>query len=194
MARPRAFDPSEALGAVMGVFWRNGFEGTSMQDIEAATGLNKQSLYRLYPDKRAMYLAALRHYDETEVARAGGLLAGTGAAPRERFRRLFADVLAETEEDGSRRGCFLCNASAEAAQLDDEARAFVTAAMARIERAFRDALATGAPYADDAALRRAMAAKLLAFYFGLRVLVKANVPTTTLKTAVRRTLEDIAMP
>ena len=190
MARPREFDPQEALGAIMGVFWRNGFEGTSMQDIEAATGLNKQSLYRLYADKRAMYLAALRRYDETEVARAGGILAEPGA-PRERFRRLFTDVLAETRQDGPRRGCFLCNASAEEALLDDDARAFVTGAMGRVERAFRDALAAGAPYADDAVLRKATAAKLLAFYFGLRVLVKANVPAATLKAAVRRTLEEI---
>ena len=190
MARPREFDPQEALGAIMGVFWRNGFEGASMQDIEAATGLNKQSLYRIYADKRAMYLAALRHYDETEVARAGEILSGPGS-PRERFRRLFNDVLAETAGDGPRRGCFLCNASTDEAQLDDDARAFVNGAMRRIEGAFRDTLAAAAPYTDDAGLRKATAAKLLAFYFGLRVLIKANMPAATLRAGVRQALDEI---
>jgi len=191
MARPREFEPEEALDAIMRVFWRNGFEGTSMQDIEAATGLNKQSLYRIYADKRAMFLAALRRYDETEVARAGAILAAPGS-PRERFRRLFDDVLSETKEDGPRRGCFLCNASADEAQLDDDARSFVNGAMRRVERAFRHALATGAPYARDDRLRDMTAAKLLAFYFGLRVLIKAAMPAAMLKAGVRQTLDEIA--
>ena len=191
MARPREFDPKEALGAIMGVFWRNGFEGASMQDIEVATGLNKQSLYRLYADKRAMYLAALRHYDETEVARAGDILSGPGA-PRERFRRLFNDVLAETVGEGPRRGCFLCNASTDEAQLDDDARAFVNEAMRRVEAAFREALAVADPYTNDISLRKATAVKLLAFYFGLRVLIKANMPAASLKASVRQALDEIA--
>lgn len=43
MARPREFEPEEALDAIMGVFWRQGYEGTSLQDIEAATGLNNKA-------------------------------------------------------------------------------------------------------------------------------------------------------
>lgn len=190
MARPREFEPEEALGAIMGVFWRNGFEGTSLQDIETATGLNKQSLYRIYADKRAMYLAALRRYDETEIARSGETLSAPGT-PRERFKRLFDDVLVETAEDGPRRGCFLCNASIDEAQLDDDARSFVHAAMRRVERKFRQALGAGDAYARDAKLRNATAAKLLAFYFGLRVLIKANMPVSGLKASVRQALEEI---
>ena len=68
MARPRAFDPDTALQDVMNVFWKKGYEGASLQDIEAATGLNKQSLYRAFGDKRAMYLAALDIYEKNIIA------------------------------------------------------------------------------------------------------------------------------
>jgi AcrR family transcriptional regulator len=69
MARLREFEIGEALDGVMDVFWRQGYEGASMQDIEAATGLNKQSLYRIFPDKRAMYLAALERYEAKRRAK-----------------------------------------------------------------------------------------------------------------------------
>lgn len=190
MARPREFELEKALNAIMGVFWRKGFEGASMQDIEAATSLNKQSLYRIYDDKRAMYLAALRHYDETEVTRAAGLLSGAGA-PHVKFQRLFNDALAEATGDAPRRGCFLCNASADQAQLDDDAKEFVKAAMHRIENKFQETLSECEPYNSDTKLRKAMAAKLMSFYFGLRILVKADLPVATLKTAVRQVLVEI---
>ena len=70
MARLREFEIGEALDGVMGVFWRQGYDGASMQDIEAATGLNKQSLYRIFPDKRAMYLAALERFEAIEFEKA----------------------------------------------------------------------------------------------------------------------------
>lgn len=190
MARPRTFDTEDALAAIMGTFWRYGFEGTSLQDIEAATGLNKQSLYRVYPDKRAMYLAALRHYDQTEIARAGRILSGPGSA-RDRFLNLFRDVLEEADTAGPRRGCFLCNASIDEAQLDTDARDFVSDAMRRVDKTFQDTLADEVPYYHDIKLRKATAAKLLSFYFGLRVLIKARMPASTLKAAVRDAVEEI---
>lgn len=190
MARPREFEPEKALNAIMGVFWRKGFEGTSLHDIEAATGLNKQSLYRIYDDKRAMYLAALRHYDETEVVKAARILS-SAEEPRVKFQRLFSDVLGEAAGEGPRRGCFLCNASADQAQLDNQAKEFINAAMRRIEDKFQETLAECAPYDSNVKLRKTMAAKLLSFYFGLRILVKADMPTVSLKAAVRQVLEEI---
>lgn len=190
MARPREFEPEEALGAIMGVFWRKGFEGTSMQDIEAATGLNKQSLYRIYDDKRAMYLAALRRYDETEFAKVAEILAGAGGV-REKFKAVFDDALAEASEEGPPRGCFLCNATADEAQLDPEAKEFVNGVMRKAERVFQDALASIAPYADDIKQRKAMASKLMSFYFGLRVMVKAGMPAAMLKAGARQVLDEI---
>ncbi len=59
MGRPREFDVDEALTKIMAVFWAKGFEGSSLSDLVAATGLKKGSLYAAFGDKRAMYLKAL---------------------------------------------------------------------------------------------------------------------------------------
>ena len=73
MGRPKNFDPETAIAAVKELFWLQGYEGTSLHDIERATGLAKQSLYREFGDKRGIYLAALRHYEQHEAAEAARL-------------------------------------------------------------------------------------------------------------------------
>src|ERR1700760_2871770 len=60
--RPRAFEPETALARAMDVFWSDGFAATSLDDISAATGLNRPSLYGAFGDKRALYLQAYGQY------------------------------------------------------------------------------------------------------------------------------------
>ena len=190
MARPREFDEEEALGAVLDAFRRKGFEGASMSELEAATGLKKQSLYRLYGDKRGMYLAALKRYEQTNMAEASAILEKAGSA-RERFQRLFSEVVKQAGPTGDRLGCFLCDASLDQARHNPETQQFVNGAVERFEEAFRKALSASAPYERDRARRNAIAAKLIASYFGLRVLVKAGAPAARIKLAAKEILADI---
>src|ERR1700677_5085431 len=60
--RPRAFEAETALAQAMDVFWSDGFAATSLDDISAATGLNRPSLYGAFGDKRALYLHAYGQY------------------------------------------------------------------------------------------------------------------------------------
>src|SRR5271154_7290423 len=60
--RPRAFEPETALTQALDVFWQDGFAATSLDDLSAATGLNRPSLYGAFGDKRALYLQAYRQY------------------------------------------------------------------------------------------------------------------------------------
>jgi len=189
MARPREFDIEEALDAVMGVFWRLGFDGTSMQDIEAATGLNKQSLYRIFEDKRSMYLAALARYEAVETEKARAALSGDAPA-KAKFEKLY-DAALGLAAKGDRSGCFLCNAATDQGQADAETTEFVNAAIKRIEKLFRSALADTASYKNDAKLLEKRAANLLAVYFGLRVMTKAGMPLRVLKAAASAAVESI---
>ncbi|WP_428407742.1 TetR/AcrR family transcriptional regulator [Hyphococcus sp.] len=189
MARLREFEIGEALDGVMDVFWRQGYEGASMQDIEAATGLNKQSLYRIFPDKRAMYLAALERYEATEFVKAEEVLAGPGTA-RARFETLFDGVIALAAA-GDRRGCFLCNAAADQGQEDKQATAVVSASMRRLEKMFRKGLEVSAPYDRDQKAREERASALLAAYLGLRILTKADAPLRVIKAAAAAAIRTI---
>ena len=60
--RPRKFDTDAVLAQVRETFWRYGYAGTSMDQLAAATGLHKPSLYGAFGDKKKLYLAALDNY------------------------------------------------------------------------------------------------------------------------------------
>lgn len=192
MARPREFDPETALEAIKAAFWTEGYEGTSMHKIEAATGLKKQSLYRVFGDKRAMYLAALRDYEKDELASAVKALRAPGSV-RARFDRILTQAADDALAKGDRRGCFLCNAGADQALLDTDSRQQVQQMMARVEEAFAAALNTDPAFAADPARAASMTAELMAGYFGLRILVASHVPDNVVmqaKTALLDKLPD----
>jgi AcrR family transcriptional regulator len=60
--RPKKYDPQTALQAAGGVFWAQGFSGTSLDDLSAAMGMNRPSIYRAFGDKEAVYRLALAQW------------------------------------------------------------------------------------------------------------------------------------
>ena len=62
MARPREFDTDKALDRAMRVFWKHGYHSTSVQDLMKAVGVQKQSLYCAFGDKRSLFLKCLNLY------------------------------------------------------------------------------------------------------------------------------------
>lgn len=64
VGRPLEFHPDEALESAMGLFWERGYEATSVQELESATGLNRASLYNAFGSKHDLYLKALSRYLE----------------------------------------------------------------------------------------------------------------------------------
>ncbi len=186
MPRPRGFDADAALDAIKATFWTYGYEGTSIQRLEDATGLKKQSLYRLYGDKRGMYLAALKAYDEHENAAAIDTLTAEGSA-RDRLKRLFTSLI----DDADPRGCLMCNAGTDQAALDDGSGAAVRAMLSRLRQAFEAALGALDDYRQDDRLRAGKAAALVASYIGLRVLIKAGEPADRLHALVADIMKSL---
>jgi len=60
--RPREFDFEKTLERAMRVFWRKGFQGTSLTDLTRATRLNRPSLYAAFGDKEQLFRKALERY------------------------------------------------------------------------------------------------------------------------------------
>ncbi|MBN9520250.1 TetR/AcrR family transcriptional regulator [bacterium] len=60
--RVREFDADEALDRAMGVFWRHGYEGTSLADLTAAMGINRPSLYSAFGNKEQLFRKVLDRY------------------------------------------------------------------------------------------------------------------------------------
>ena len=62
MARPRSFDPDHVLHAAERQFRTSGYNGTSVDDISAATGLGRGSLYAAFNGKHGVLLQAMAGY------------------------------------------------------------------------------------------------------------------------------------
>ena len=68
MARPKEFERETALQRAIAVFSQHGYEGTSTEALLRAMGINRQSMYDTYGDKRQLYLEALQRYVASSVS------------------------------------------------------------------------------------------------------------------------------
>lgn len=75
--RPREFDVNQAIERALGLFWRQGYEGTSMSDLTAALGITRPSLYAAFGNKEGLFRRVMDRYE----AVAGGYRAAADQAP-----------------------------------------------------------------------------------------------------------------
>ncbi len=121
--RPRAYDPDTALARAAGTFWRQGYDGTSLDDLAAATGMNRPSLYAAFGDKRDLYLKTLARY--RDGARAMALEMLQDDPPLRVFlERFYKGAIDLYLAEGS-RGCFTIGTAATQAAVDPKVRDFL---------------------------------------------------------------------
>ena len=87
VGRPRAFDVDEALDQALKVFWRRGYEGTSLPDLTRAMGINRPSLYAAFGNKEALFRKALDRYNDGPAAYVREALVGRIALSHFCYRR-----------------------------------------------------------------------------------------------------------
>src|ERR1700729_1116211 len=105
MARSKEFDEERALAAAVDVFWRHGYENTSLEMLMREMGIAKQSLYDTFGDKRALYLKAMVFYRRRTNSSLRELLTSTPSV-KEGFTRILLGLAAESREQHA-RGCLL---------------------------------------------------------------------------------------
>jgi TetR/AcrR family transcriptional repressor of nem operon len=192
MARRKAFQPDEALDSALALFWRKGYEATSVADLVEALGVNRGSLYTTFKDKRSLYLAALERYDEREVGAWVRHLRNAQGPGRERIQSLFDQRIRAVEERGDRRGCLVCNAAVELAPFDPGIAGRVKASLDRLTAAFSVALAADPGYPTEPERRDRRAHFLTATLMGLHVMARAGAAPDTLRGIVRIAMRGLA--
>jgi TetR/AcrR family transcriptional repressor of nem operon len=194
MGRPREFDFSDTLERAMQAFWAKGYEATSLDDLCAATGLGRSSLYAAFGDKQSLYLSALAHYETAAVGRITAALS-TSKSPLEGIAAFIDRIIGDIVAGPGRRGCFIGNCAAELARQDRTIASHVRQSMDRIQRTFRIALvqAKDAGQLPKHADVDALAAFLMSGIQGLRLVGKANPDRAVLKniaTVMLRCIEQ----
>ncbi|KAB0266605.1 TetR/AcrR family transcriptional regulator [Microvirga brassicacearum] len=96
MGRPREFDVDEALCSALQLFWRKGYEGTSMSDLTDVMGITRPSLYSAYGNKEDLFRKALDLYERQHLCFAKeALQAPTAKEAVQRLLEGYADVLTD---------------------------------------------------------------------------------------------------
>ena len=188
LGRPREFNEDDVLTDIMSVFWRNGYEGTGLAQIIKATGLQKGSLYKAFENKQDMYVKALAHYEKNIVDKAVKSLISGSEPPFERVKAFLSTPVKASFNESDRRGCFLCNASADFAAHDDETRALVARGYGKLERGLKAAIEQIHP--DWTPYKLETSAQLcLSVYAGLRNMSRAALEKNRLEGARDACLE-----
>ena len=195
MARPKTFDRDEVVDRAMRVFWRRGYEATSVRDLVHATGINRASMYDTFGDKRGLFLAAVERYVEAVSGPRLKLLDGPGSGLAA-IRGFFDDLIDSSLGDGRRFGCLVTNTTIELAAHDDEVGAIMRTGLGRVEQAFRRTLERAGTEGELAPGQdlRALARFLLATVNGIRVLARANPDEAMLRDVVDTALSVLRRP
>jgi len=134
MAGIKQFDEAAALKTIMEVFWRQGYEAASIDDLVAATGLKRGSLYNAFGSKERMFLLAFEGY--VEAFEEELLTALDRGSLREGLTALFDRVLGNLEDGGTPPGCFIANHLSDVGRRDDKVTRALKARLEKTERRF----------------------------------------------------------
>jgi len=181
--RPRAYDPQVALQQATDRFWRSGYASTSLDEISAATGMNRPSLYAAFGDKHALYLKALDRYWQRAFAAMREALADVDQALDEALMRAYDGQLEiYFSDDDLPLGCFAIGTATTEAAEDPEIRSSLADGLrgldADLEARFRIARDKGE--LKDGADPAALAVLASAVLHTIAIRARAGVPRAEL--------------
>jgi TetR/AcrR family transcriptional regulator, transcriptional repressor for nem operon len=171
MARPRTFDPHDVLLAARQIFWRKGYQSTSLDDITEATGLTKPSLYAAFGDKASLFLKVLDHYHEQLIRRSERILSEAPNA-RAAVEAWLTSLLPICSGEKGRNGCLSVNTLTDGGLNDAAVEKSIANFNERLESLILNRLqADRAQFAADFD-PVAAARTIMAVYIGLMAMAK----------------------
>lgn len=181
VGRPREFDEADVLDSVMKLFWVQGYEGTGLKEILTATGLAKGSLYKAFGSKHKLYLKSLERYEALYVDTAVAALTSS-KLPAERLDDFLSAPIKSFSNGKINKGCFLCNASADRADADEETRLLVQRGFKKLGVALAILMAELHPEWETEIGQQA-AQMALSVYSGLRTMSRSGYEISALTDA-----------
>jgi TetR/AcrR family transcriptional repressor of nem operon len=190
--RPLEFDPDVALAAATQLFWRKGYESTSMHDLLDTMQLSKSSLYQAFGSKQALFERCMTHYGDSMIGYLRGALAEAPSGLA--FIRLFLEsVLDEARGVCEARGCLVLNTANEFARRDPRITEAVAVGLGRFHGVMLEAVQRSQREGDIAPERDAamLANFLVSNMSGLKTLSKAGADEASLHGIIELVLKAL---
>jgi TetR/AcrR family transcriptional repressor of nem operon len=191
MARQKEFDPDTALARAVEVFWRKGYEATSMQDLVDEMGVHKRSMYDTYGDKRSLFLRAMARYADLEEEAAREMVRRADS-PVKALRQLLESSI--YVKSGQPPGCLMVNCATEVAPHDAEVASRVRAHFQFSERLLAEVIAAGqADGSIDASMDAVDAARhIFNAWLSVRIQVRTGIGRPALARVIDSALALVA--
>ena len=171
MARLIEFDIMTARESAMKLFWRNGYQASSLSDLLHEMKIGRGSFYAAFGDKRRLYLECLNLFGERTAA----IVQKTRDKypPMDAIRYFLQHSLNQREGAKAGLGCMAVNTVIELAGVDDELAAAASAWLSKLQALFEDCLCE-AGYSPTRA--KEYAAYLMLVNEGVRVASRRKLP------------------
>jgi len=190
MVGVRQFDEREVIAQALDVFWRKGLHDATMQDLAAATGVQRGSLYNAYGDKEAIFLRAFDQYAVQFLETAAKALAEGDVA--ERLRSFFDMIIVNMTAGSPSRGCLTTRTALDAGISSEEVRRRVQGVLDRLEQIVGKAIGSvrGQPPGVDAGR---LARVIVTFTRGLAVMERAGYSRKQLRESAATFVDALVM-
>ncbi len=175
MPRVKQFDQQEVLHKAMLLFWRKGYNATSIQDLTQHLGISRGSLYDTFGDKQQLFHQVVSLYSKKSIEGLKGFL-GTHQNVKEAFRHILHSVLTEDPFGPDQKGCFVVNTSTEMLPQDDILLTVINVHQEQMEKLFCELLERGVSSGEISADKnlKAIARTFYTMMTGFRVFDKAQ--------------------
>lgn len=171
MVGVRQFDEQEVIAIALDVFWQKGLHDATMQDLAAATGVQRGSLYNAYGDKEAIFLRAFDHYAADFLGSVGNLVAEGDVATR--LKNFFDSAIVNMTSGSPPRGCLTTRTALNAGISSEAVRERVQDLLGRLEQIVGKAISS-APDGRPPAEANRLARVIVTFTRGLAVMERAG--------------------
>src|SRR5580658_1786967 len=189
--RPRAYQPEIALGKALDLFRKDGFAATSLDDLSAATGMNRPSLYGAFGDKRELYIKSYARY-RADARAAMADIFREQLPIRQRLARIYRVALdIYLSGDAGPRGCFTVMTAASEAVFDPEIRELVLEGFFELDKAFANCFRRAKEQGElsDGADPAVLAQLASATIHTIAIRARAGVPRRELEAIVKGAID-----
>jgi TetR/AcrR family transcriptional regulator, copper-responsive repressor len=187
--RPREFDRDEALGLAMLLFWKRGYQATSVSELIDAMGITPPSLYSAFGDKKRLFLEAVDRYQAGPGAFAKQALTEEPTAERA-IRRLLLGAVDSFCDPKHPTGCMVVLSATNCAVESDDVLQELVKRRRATERAIRHRIAAGQADGEFAANADvdALAGLVASALYGIAIKARDGAAPTSLRKIVDQTM------
>lgn len=174
MPRHREYDREQVLNKAMQIFWFQGYNNTSLQELEKAMGINRFGIYATFNDKHSLFLDALAYYRHTVVNTLLAPLEGTSGL--EGITSFFSQFIELSQAPSGNWGCLICNSATELGLHDKAVTDQIEQHKERVKGALHNALRNAQQHGELAseADLDTLSTYLLGALFGLMIYTKTQ--------------------